>query len=216
MVTQAFDYIVGVDTHAKTHTYSIIDTATGTEVACHSFDTTPNAMTRAINWIGRHTSGTVLAAIEGTGSYGAHLTRLLGDHTDIQVCDVRPPKRRSRRGKGKSDQIDAAAAARTALAQNTTHLAQPRCEGTRSALRVLIAARRLINTHRTANIAALTALIRREDLGMMARRALTKTQINQITAWRNHPSDQAHQAIARTEAIRLAKTITTADPIPVT
>ena len=209
IVAQTFDYVVGADTHAKTHTLCVLHAPTGSVVADHSFDTSPAGLARAITWIRRHTTGQVLAAVEGTGSYGAALTRQL-TKAGWPVCDVRPPRRSSRRGRGKSDQIDAEAAARTALATDTDQLAQPRRDGPRAALRTLTTARRLISTHRTANICALTALVRRENLGVDARRALTNGQIGQIAAWRPDTT-LTSQAIARAEATRLANAITTAD-----
>ena len=114
----------------------------------------------------------MLVAIEGTGSYGANLTRTLQTE-GIVVCDVRPPKRASRAGKGKSDAIDAVAAARTALASAAGTLAAPRADGAdgiRSALRVLRVARRAIDSHRTADRNMLTALVRSFDLGVDARK----------------------------------------------
>jgi transposase len=86
-----------------------------------------------------------------------------------------------------------------------------RADGARSALRVLLAARDLINRQRVANINALTALVRCSDLGYDARRALKPAQVKHIAAWRRHPSDRIDQAAARAEAARLAKAITAAD-----
>jgi transposase len=55
------------------------------------------------------------AGIEGTSSYGAGLARHLKS-AGISVMEVERPKRRHLRRKGKSDPIDAEAAARTVLA----------------------------------------------------------------------------------------------------
>jgi len=55
------------------------------------------------------------AGIEGTSSYGAGLARHL-KAAGISVMEVERPKRRHLRRKGKSDPLDAEAAARTVLA----------------------------------------------------------------------------------------------------
>ena len=77
------------------------------------------------------------------------------------VCEARPPRRQSRRAHGKSDAIDAVAAARTVLGTATTELVSPRAEGLREALRILLAARR--SMARTGARNALTALLRTLD-----------------------------------------------------
>jgi transposase len=53
--------------------------------------------------------------VEGTGSYGAGLARYLHEQ-GVDVLEVPRPDRRLRRQRGKSDPIDAEAAARTVLA----------------------------------------------------------------------------------------------------
>jgi transposase len=53
--------------------------------------------------------------IEGTSSYGAGLCRFLGGQGQ-QVVEVNRPDRAARRAQGKSDPVDALAAARAVLA----------------------------------------------------------------------------------------------------
>ncbi|WP_370462016.1 transposase, partial [Micromonospora sp. ALFpr18c] len=55
------------------------------------------------------------AGVEGTGSYGAGLTRHLLDQ-GISVMEVVRPNRQTRRRRGKTDAIDAETAARSVLA----------------------------------------------------------------------------------------------------
>ena len=57
----------------------------------------------------------MLAGVEGTSSYGAGLTRVL-EAAGIEVAEVSRQDRAVRRRKGKSDPLDAYAAARAALA----------------------------------------------------------------------------------------------------
>ena len=78
-------------------------------------------------------------AIEGTGGYGAGLTRFLQAQAE-QVVELDRPKRAARRHGAKSDSLDAIRAAREALGRD--QLAQPRAAGHRAALSVRLAARR--------------------------------------------------------------------------
>ncbi|MGX9900782.1 hypothetical protein ACW0JT_14590 [Arthrobacter sp. SA17] len=45
-----FGFVVGIDTHAKTHTLAIINTASGGEVANETFPGTPEATVRWHRW----------------------------------------------------------------------------------------------------------------------------------------------------------------------
>ena len=85
----------------------------------------------------QHAPGRRAFAVEGTGSYGAGLTRFLTGRGE-RVFEVgRLP--RQRRGSGKTDALDAVRAARSVLAQERP--AMPRSSGEREALRALMAAR---------------------------------------------------------------------------
>lgn len=67
-----------------------------------------------LNWL--HSFGRLVqVGIEGTGSYGAGLSRFLRK-ADVAVVEVSCPSRALRRKHGKSDPVDAEAAARAALA----------------------------------------------------------------------------------------------------
>jgi transposase len=63
-------------------------------------------------------------AVEGTGSYGAGLARHK-QGTGETVREVCRPDRRLRRNRGKSDPVDAEAAARAVLAENQPHGHRP-------------------------------------------------------------------------------------------
>ena len=178
IVAEEYDHVMGVDTHARTHTYAIVDTATGACLATESFPTTAAAIGRAIGWMKRNTNGNVLAAVEGTSSYGAGLSCALKS-AGIPVAEVKPPHRQARAGVGKSDPIDAVEAARQVLHRDVDRLA--------AALRVLLTGRRGLDTRRTADRNALNALVRTTDLGIDARKALTAAQVTMI-AW---PSEMA-------------------------
>ncbi len=204
IVAEKYVHIIGVDTHARTHTYAILSSATGQITETATFPTSPPDIARAMAWMDRRTvNGKALVSIEGASSYGAGLTRtLLGAGTD--VCDVRPPRRKSPRGKGKSDAIDAAAAAQTVLGIDVLSLLRPRADGDHNALRILLNARRSTDSQRTADRLALTALARTTAVGIDARKALTDTQIRTISAWRQRAHGDRADAVARAEARRLA------------
>jgi len=109
--------IIGVDTHARTNTYAILAAVSGHVIDISTFSTSPPGLKSAIAWIDRRSEpGKTLMAIEGTNSYGARLTRA-PRATDLDICEVRPPRRTSRAGHGKADDIDALSAARTMLGE---------------------------------------------------------------------------------------------------
>jgi transposase len=61
----------------------------------------------AVEWIARQADGSrVIVGLEGTRSYGIGLARAL-TATGLTVVEVEHPKREQRRGRGKSDPIDA-------------------------------------------------------------------------------------------------------------
>ncbi|GFZ98462.1 IS110 family transposase [Nesterenkonia alkaliphila] len=167
--------VIGIDTHACTHTYAIINTTTGAHAGCEAFPVTSAGMSRAIAWIRRNTGGAILAAVEGTSSYGSSIRRALHAE-DVAVVEVKPPKKPARAGVGKTDQIDAAAAAMSVLGRDTANLLQPRDDGERTAISVLLDARGRVEQQRTANHNALNALVRQLELGIDARRALKALQ----------------------------------------
>jgi transposase len=148
-----------------------------------------------------------LAAVEGTSSYGAGITAALLER-GLDVIEVRPGARSSHARAGKSDHLDAEAAARSVIGRDYDTLARPRQAGPRAALRVLLASRLIIDQQRTANRNALTALLRGIDLGVDARKPLTDAQVRAIAAWHTGRTASADAlVIARREARRLAVTV---------
>lgn len=206
IVAELFDHVVGIDTHARSHTLCVVHCATGAVVDTAKFPTTKPGLNRAVEWIRKRASGSLLAAVEGTSSYGASITTALVE-AGITVTEVRPAAKTTRAHAGKSDTIDAEVAARSALGRDVERLAQLRIGGTRSALRVLLASRAIIDQQRTANRNALTALARTTDLGIDARYPLTNAQLRQIANWRIRQPALAPVDIARREARRLAKAV---------
>jgi len=112
--------------------------ATGALLKQATVPATPAGYQQLLRLAGRQ-DGRRVWAIEGTGGYGAGLTRFLAAHAE-QVVELDRPKRAARRHGAKSDPLDAIRAAREALGRN--RLAQPRAAGHRAALAVRLAARR--------------------------------------------------------------------------
>ena len=105
---------VGVDTHAEVHV-AVAKDAFGRRLDATSVATTPGGYRALLGWAQR--LGEIDAwGIEGTGSFGAGLTRFLRGHGQV-VVEVNRPNRQLRRRRGKSDPIDAEAAARAVQAR---------------------------------------------------------------------------------------------------
>jgi transposase len=128
----------GVDTHKDTHTAAAVDAA-GRMLGNAQFPATAAGYAALLAWLtgfGR----LVLVGVEGTGAYGAGLARFLREH-GIRLVEVDRPDRKTRRWQGKSDPVDAEAAARAALAAHATGTPKQR-DGRVEALRALRVARR--------------------------------------------------------------------------
>ena len=102
----------------------------------------------------RHAPGRRAFAVEGSGSYGAGLTRFLTGNGE-QVFEV--GRLRRERSAGKTDALDAVRAARSVLAQERP--ATPRDSGEREALRALMAAREGAANAKRAGLCQLRALL---------------------------------------------------------
>ncbi|MEY8576840.1 IS110 family transposase [Corynebacteriaceae bacterium 6-324] len=103
--------VAGVDTHTDTHTVAAV-TATGQHLATETFPATRSGYISLTRFLSTHGVGTV--GVEGTNSFGAGLTRHLIDG-GYTVVEVLRPTRSIRRRDGKSDPVDALAAARQVL-----------------------------------------------------------------------------------------------------
>jgi len=121
----------------------------------------------------------VLVGVEGTGSYGAGLTRHLHDR-GVRVVEVDRPNRQERRRAGKSDPLDAIEAARAALSGRAKGQAKTR-NGSVEAIRVLRVARSSARKDRVRALNQLRSLIstapeelRRELRGLSIFRVVNK------------------------------------------
>jgi transposase len=101
----------GVDTHRDTHTAAALD-GQGRLLGHQQFLATAAGHAALLAWL-RSFGRLVLAGVEGTGSYGAELAFAL-QRAGVKVVEVDRPDRAARRRDGKSDPLDAEAAARAA------------------------------------------------------------------------------------------------------
>ncbi len=128
----------GVDTHLNFHVAAAID-ANGATLGIETFAVGSKHYDELASWLLGF--GEIdLVGVEGTGSYGAGLARHLRG-AGIAVVEVDRPNRQMRSRQGKSDDVDAIAAARAALAGTATGLPKHR-DGNVEAIRVLMVARR--------------------------------------------------------------------------
>jgi hypothetical protein len=210
IVADQYDLVIGVDTHAASHTLAAVRAGTGAVGQHVKFPTSPAGLRHAAAWIQRRShNARTLIVIDGAGSYGAVFTEQL-IAAGLIVAEAPDVPALTRRRSGKSDALDAVAIAHAARSLDVDQLRRPRTGGERTVLRVLTVAREQMAGERTRAVNALTALLRTVDLGVDARRALTTTTIATVAAWRTRNSDPT-LTICRGEAIRLARRIRALD-----
>lgn len=177
MLTESADYLIGVDTHANCHSFCLVEARSGQILLECELPATRAGYRQVLQLARRHGCGERLWAVEGTGSYGAGLTRFLAAQGEC-VGEVERPSRRGREGRLKSDAIDAQRAARSALSGGV--LAHPRAGAEREALRVLLCVREQEVAVRRAGLNELRSLLvtapeeLRERLQELPKRSLVK------------------------------------------
>jgi transposase len=115
--TDAATITLGVDTHKDTHVGVALD-GLGRLQGTLSVAANQAGYRKLLEWASGF-GHLEHAGVEGTGSFGAGLARFLKAE-GIKVSEVTRPKRRDQYRTGKSDPIDAEAAARSALAGTAT------------------------------------------------------------------------------------------------
>jgi len=129
---------VGVDTHLDLHVAAVLD-HTGRLLATQGFPASTRGYGALVTWAERF--GPVeRIGVEGTGTYGAGLARFVRAY-GLEAVEVNRPDRSLRRRRGKSDPIDAQAAARATQAGVAATTPKTR-EGQVEMIRVLGVARR--------------------------------------------------------------------------
>ena len=137
MLADQLDFIVGVDPHRDEHALAVVHVLSGAVVFETNVAADSSGNVQVLKLVDVHASGRRAFAVEGTGSFGAGLTRFLTGRGE-RVLEV-GRLRRERRSGGKTDALDAIRAARSVLAQSCP--ATPRAGGEPQALRALMAAR---------------------------------------------------------------------------
>ncbi len=105
MLADELDFVVGVDPHRDSHAIGVVEVRSGVVVFESSVSADSRGYAEALRVAEQHAPGRRAFAVEGTGSFGAGLTRFLADHGE-QVFEV-GRLRRERRSGGKTDALDA-------------------------------------------------------------------------------------------------------------
>ncbi|VVE59290.1 IS110 family RNA-guided transposase [Pandoraea sputorum] len=165
------EVILGVDTHLDTHVGALIS-ETGKLIGTLSVAAETTGYLKLLTWA--NSLGHVRrAGVEGPGTYGAGLARVLRDH-DIEVLEVNRPDRAARRSRGKSDPTDAENAARAVLAGRATAIPKEQ-SGAAEAMRTVSVARRSAVKAKTQAINQLRALLVSAPQDIRERLLRTKT-----------------------------------------
>jgi transposase len=184
--------VVGVDTHKDVHVAVVLDQL-GRRLAVRSFAASDAGNMQMLRWLAG--LGTVAeAGLEGTGSYGYRLARLLADQ-GVRVWEISCPDRSRRRRKGKSDPVDAENAARAVLARDVSAIPKDR-RGFTGELRLLLLTRRSAVKARTQASNQIKAFLIEADDQLRARLApLSKARFARACA-ELEPAGALHRALA--------------------
>ena len=205
MLAEVVDAVIGIDTHRDTHEVEIADPA-GRPIAAMRIGNDSAGFAQLMAAIATVVAGPrVVVSIEGSRSYGIGLARALAA-AGLLVIEAEQPRRKQRRGKGKSDPIDAHLAVLAALRLEANRVPVPRADGDREALRILLVARQEITTAATGQASRLRALLLAGDDTdrQAARKTLSKTALAAL-AGRELPAHASReQAVRQAEIARLA------------
>jgi len=193
----------GVDTHSDVHVAVALDQL-GRRLGTVSINTTPDGYASLEHWAEKFGEIAVFG-IEGTGSWGAGLVRHLRDQ-GYRIVEVNRPDRSARRRQGKSDPLDAEAAARAALAGTAT--STPKAgEGHVEMIRSLQLTRRSAQKARSQAANQLRALLvtapadLRQELRSLSLTELVKT----ATRWRPGREPDSHLTVVKHALRSLAR-----------
>lgn len=203
MLAELVEVVIGVDTHADTHTAAVLDARTGGVLAGLTVSTDPDGYAELLTLAEAH-SGLRAWALEGAGGYSAGLARHLGDAEELVVELDRPVRARRRAGGAKSDPIDAERAAREALGR--TRLAQPKTGPQRAAVAMHLTARRAAVEAATAAQRQLRALVITAPEAVRARFRGQSTTVMVTTATRLRPATTSGDVEVR-EALSVLRTL---------
>ena len=146
---------LGVDTHSDAHVGVVVD-GTGRRLGALTVPNSEAGYVELVGWVFGF-GALVAAGVEGTGSYGAGLSRFLRAR-GASVLEVNRTSRQHRRRHGKHDAADAEAASRAVMA--ITASGEPKgADGAAESLRALRVAQRSAVKARTQAANQLHALV---------------------------------------------------------
>lgn len=176
------EVVVGVDTHADTHTAVAVD-GLGRVLGTIEVPAAGAGYRQLVCWARRHGEVT-RAGVEGTGAYGAGLARHLAE-AGIEVVEVDRPNRQRRRRRGKSDPTDAESAARAVLSGEAVTVPKDRT-GVVEAVRILHVTRRSAVKARTqaGNQMKDLVLTAPEPIRAKLRGLTTRQRVRACASWR--------------------------------
>jgi transposase len=195
----------GVDTHQDLHVAAALDQL-GRVLGTESFPTTVAGYRQLLAWLRRH-GQLDKVGVEGTGSYGAALARQL-TAAGVEVLEVARPNRQVRRRFGKTDVVDAIAAARAVQSGEAT--GKPKShDGPVEALRTLKAVQRSANKARTQALNQIHQLLvtAPEDLRARLRPLRRKELLATCAGFRIKPDDDSLPAMTRLALRELAQRV---------
>jgi transposase len=195
----------GVDTHQDLHVAAALDQL-GRVLGTESFPTTIAGYRKLVAWLRRHGQlGKV--GVEGTGSYGAALARQL-TAAGVEVIEVARPNRQVRRRYGKTDVVDAIAAARAVQSGEASGTPKSH-DGPVEALRTLKAVQRSANKSRTQALNQIHQLLvtAPEDLRARLRPLKRKELLATCAGFRIKPEDDSLPAMTRLALRELAQRV---------
>lgn len=164
----------GVDTHRDSHMAAALDPL-GRVVGVAQFPTTASGYVKLLAWLGG-IGPVVQVGVEGTGVWGAGLSRYLTGE-GVTVVEVDRPDRQQRRRQGKSDPTDAIAAARAVLSGQAS-VAPKTADGVVESIRILRIARSSAMKARTQAANQMHAVVVTAPEGLRSQlRELTTSQL---------------------------------------
>lgn len=159
MLAEITACVIGVDPDQARIQVAAIDSVTNGELGSESFPNTPDGHDAAMAWADTYADAGARAwAVEGSGSYGARLTRSL-QACGEWVIDFSFPTSPAAPDGAKSDHLDAVRAGREVLGR--TKIVSPRDsgDGAQGAIRALVTSRKILVRSRTGLINALKSMV---------------------------------------------------------
>ena len=196
----------GVDTHADVHVAAAVCSTSHRLLGVAEFDTTPAGYIAVYDWMASF--GPVdRIGIEGTGSYGAGLARYLTGR-GVRLVEVTRPDRQARRERGKSDPVDAEAAARAVLSGRATGRPKTR-DGLIEAIRLHLLVYDAMVRERTAMRNRLHAVVTSApaEIRQQVRELAGSARIATIARWRPRATDDVVVVACRQVLRELARHI---------